>query len=141
MRLQNPNVDLVVRDVTLHLVVDFAAKARLNDEGYRTEPMGDDDYRIVRNSGKITEIALDCVQSWEGIEDAEGQPVEYSRASAEQGLSPGMLEEIGRAFWDAVMEDHPIERLFAAMRALAPTPEEPSATNHLVEKTVTATEC
>jgi len=140
MRLQDPNVTLEVRDVKLHLCVDYAAKCRLNDEGYRTEPLGDDDYRIVRNSGKIIDIALDCMQSWEGVENEAGEPVEYSRATAER-LSPGMLEEIGRAFWDAVMADHPIERLFEAMRALAPTPEEPSATNHLVEKTVTATEC
>ncbi len=140
MRLQEPNVDLTVRDVKLHLAVDFAAKCRLNDEGYRTEPLGDDDYRIVRNSGKIIDIALDCVQSWEGVENEAGEPVEYSRATAER-LSPGMLDEIGRAFWDAVMQDHPIERLFAAMRALAPTPGEPSATSHPAERTATATEC
>lgn len=139
MRLQEPNVDLTVRDVTLHLAVDFAAKCRLNDEGYRTEPLDNDDYRIVRNSGKITDIALDCVQSWEGVENEAGEPVEYSRATAER-LSPGMLEEIGRAFWDAVMEDHPIERLFAAMRGLAQTREEPSEKSPPAERSSTATD-
>jgi len=139
VRLQDSNVDLTVRDVTLHLAVYFAAKCRLNDEGYRTEPLGDDDYRIVRNSGKIIDIALDCMQSWEGVENEAGEPVEYSRATAER-LSPGMLEEIGRAFWDAVMADHPIERLFEAMRALAQTREEPSETSHPAEMSSTATD-